>query len=68
MKNVSIEIKVEILKIFVGCSKSRSGSWTDIRKFLKYYLDEMKKLTLGTQKGIAPFRLSAERINMGEAH
>ena len=28
----------------------------------------MKKLTLGTQKGIAPFRLSAERINMGEAH
>ena len=42
MKNVSIEIKVEILKIFVGCSKSRSGSWTDIRKFLKYYLDGIK--------------------------
>lgn len=68
MKNVSIEIKVEILKIFVGCSKSRSGSWTDIRKFLKYYLDEMKKLTPEQLRGICTFSSSAERIYMGEAH
>lgn len=68
MKNVSIEIKVEILKIFVGCSKSRSGSWTDIRKFLKYYLDEMKKLTPEQLRGICPFSSSVERIYMGEAH